>query len=129
MQEDGEEVASDLAENLFMQRLGQLTKLRRLGQVYDVVRYIFNDYPTGIDKDIMAWTLSSGLRHLADLANLEWLEFYGLDLPPGVGISELVFIKQHWPNLKGLSCYNIGAIEVQQWLASEWPELDVKLTE
>ncbi|KAF9348264.1 hypothetical protein BGX34_002588 [Mortierella sp. NVP85] len=120
-------VASNQVENIFMQRLGQLTKLRRLVRVYDAMGYIFSGYPTIVDKDIMAWTLSSGLRHLADLVNLEWLEFYDLDLPAGIGIPELVFIKQHWPSLKGLSCYNMNAIEVQEWLASEWPELEVKL--
>ncbi|KAK3821718.1 MAG: hypothetical protein J3Q66DRAFT_427338 [Benniella sp.] len=127
MQEDGE-VASDQVENIFMQRLGQLTKLRRLMQDYDTIRYLFNGYPTENDRNIMTWTLSSGLRHLVDLVNLEWFEFLDLSPPAGIGIPELVFIKQHWPSLKGLACYNIGTTEVKEWLASEWPELEVKLS-
>ncbi|KAK3821717.1 MAG: hypothetical protein J3Q66DRAFT_386493 [Benniella sp.] len=126
MKEDGEQVTSDQVENIFMQRLGQLTKLRRLMQDCDLMRYLCNS-PNDNDKNIMAWALSSGLRHLADLVNLEWLEFYDLDLPAGIGIPELVFIKQNWSSLKGLSCYNMDAVEIQEWLASEWPELEVKL--
>ncbi|KAK3821712.1 MAG: hypothetical protein J3Q66DRAFT_334071 [Benniella sp.] len=75
----------------------------------------------------MAWTLASGLTHLADLVNLERLEFLDVELPKGIGIPELVFIRQHWPSLRGLACYKMETVEVQEWLATEWPELEVKL--
>lgn len=75
----------------------------------------------------MAWTLTSGLTRLAGLVNLEWLEFLDVELPKGIGIPELVFFRKHWPNLKGLACYKIEAVEVQELLATEWPELEVKL--
>jgi len=116
----------DPVEDLFMQRLGQLTKLRRLVQSWDSLGHLFGDYPDYVKGETMAWALSSGLRHLAHLADLEWIEFLDLDLPAGIGIPELVFIKQHWLSLKGLSCNNMRAVEVQEWLATEWPELQVK---
>ncbi|KAF9360136.1 hypothetical protein BGX34_007928 [Mortierella sp. NVP85] len=120
-------VASDPVEGLFMQRVGRLTKLRRFVRSFDIMGYLFTDYTSDIGKDIMAWTLSSGLIHLADLVNLEWLEFLEGDLPKGIGIPELVFFKQRWTSLRGLACYNMDAVEVKEWLATEWPELQVVL--
>ncbi|KAF9346619.1 hypothetical protein BGX34_003767, partial [Mortierella sp. NVP85] len=101
----------DPVENLFMRRLGQLTKLRRLVQCWDSFGHVFGDYPDYVEEETMAWALSSGLRHLVNLTNLQWIEFLDLNLPAGIGIPELVFIKQHWPSLEGLSCYNMDAIE------------------
>jgi hypothetical protein len=125
-QEEEEKVAiTDQVENIFMERLGQLTKLRRLAQGYEVVRYFYTMETD--NENVMAWTLSSGLRHLTDLVNLRWLEFYDEDLPPSIGIPELMFIKRHWLNLQGLGCYKIDTAEVKEWLATEWPELEVKL--
>ncbi|KAK3807285.1 MAG: hypothetical protein J3Q66DRAFT_357149, partial [Benniella sp.] len=109
------------AESRFMQRLGQLTKLRRLVQGHDTMRYLF-DNDMGFNN--MAWTLSSGLTHLADLVNLQWLEFVDGDLPTGIGIPELLFMKQHWHSLQELACYNMDIIEVE-WLAAEWPQVKV----
>ncbi|KAK3821787.1 MAG: hypothetical protein J3Q66DRAFT_334306 [Benniella sp.] len=126
-EEDRKVIPTDQVENLFMQRVGQLTKLRRLVQSTDAMGYFFSDHPLDMEADAMTWTLSSGLGHLADLVNLEWLEFEDGDLPAGIGIPELLFIKQHWHGLQGLACYNIDAAEVQEWLAIEWPELEVKL--
>ncbi|KAK3821720.1 MAG: hypothetical protein J3Q66DRAFT_155612, partial [Benniella sp.] len=114
-------------EDLFMRRLGQLTKLRRLVQSWDSLGHLFGDYPDYTERETMAWALSSGLRHLVNLADLQWIEFSDLNLPAGIGIPELVFIKQHWPSLKGLSCYKLNAVEVHEWLATEWPELQVRL--
>ncbi|KAF9345482.1 hypothetical protein BGX34_004740 [Mortierella sp. NVP85] len=95
-EEDGKVATTDQVENLFMQRVGQLTKLRRLGQSTDLMEYLFSDYPLDMESDVMTWTLSSGLRHLANLVNLEWLEFLDGYLPIDFGIPELLFIKQHW---------------------------------
>ncbi|KAF9348263.1 hypothetical protein BGX34_002587 [Mortierella sp. NVP85] len=125
-EEDYEKVATtDQVESLFLERLGRLTKLRRLAQGYEVVRYFYTMETD--NENVMAWTLSSGLRHLTDLVNLRWLEFYDEDLPPSIGIPELMFIKRHWVNLQGLGCNKIDAAEVKEWLATEWPELEVKL--
>ncbi|KAK3821784.1 MAG: hypothetical protein J3Q66DRAFT_386522 [Benniella sp.] len=126
-EEDGKVILTDQVENLFMQRVGQLTKLRRLVQSTDAMGYFFSDHPLDMEEDAMTWTLSSGLGHLADLANLEWLEFEGGNLPAGIGIPELLFIKRHWRGLQGLASYNIADAEVQEWLATEWAELEVKL--
>ncbi|KAK3807302.1 MAG: hypothetical protein J3Q66DRAFT_357202 [Benniella sp.] len=115
-------VTLDQAESLFMQRLGQLTKLRRLVKGYDTMRYLFDN---DMDFDNMAWTLSSGLTHLADLVNLQWLEFVDENLPTGIGIPELLFMKQHWHSLQGLACYNMDTTEAEEWLAAEWPQLKV----
>ncbi|KAK3821714.1 MAG: hypothetical protein J3Q66DRAFT_155574 [Benniella sp.] len=120
-------VTSDLVESLFMQRVGRLTKLRRFMHRFDIMGRLFSDYTGDEGKDVMAWTLFSGLTHLADLVNLEWLEFLDGDLPEGISIPELVFFKQHWTSLRGLACYNMDAVEVKEWLATEWPELQVVL--
>jgi len=126
-EEDGKVAPTDQVEDLFMQRVGQLKKLRRFAKSTDTMGYFFSDYPLDMEADAMTWTLSSGLGHLADLVNLEWLEFLDGDLPAGIEIAELLFMKQHWHSLQGLACYNIDAAEVQEWLAIEWPELEVKL--
>jgi len=117
-------VTLDQVESLFMQRLGQLTKLRRLGQSYNIMGYFFDN---DMGSDNMTWTLSSGLTHLADLVNLQWLEFVDGNLPTGIGIPELLFMKHHWHSLQGLACYNMDITEVEEWLAAEWPQLKVKL--
>ncbi|KAK3821715.1 MAG: hypothetical protein J3Q66DRAFT_155591 [Benniella sp.] len=117
-------VTSDPAESLFMQQVGRLTKLRRLVQNSDIN---FSYYASVGSKDIMAWTLSSGLTHLADLENLEWFETLDAKIPKGIGILELSFIKQHWSSLRVLTCSIVDSVEVQEWLAIEWPGLKVKL--
>ncbi|KAF9360135.1 40S ribosomal protein S28 [Mortierella sp. NVP85] len=110
--EDGKVLTLDQAENLFMQRLGGLTKLRLLVRKDKSIRDIFGCNMQAIwDKDAMTWTLASGLTHLADLVNLERLEFLDVELPKGIGISELVFIRQHWPSLRGLACYKMETVE------------------
>ncbi|KAF9356311.1 hypothetical protein BGX34_009997 [Mortierella sp. NVP85] len=117
-------VTLDQVESLFMQRLGQLTKLRRLVQDYDSLGYLFDN---DMGSDTMAWTLSSGLTHLANLVNLQWLEFVDRNLPTGIGIPELLFMKQHWHSVQGLACYKLDVAEVEEWLAAEWPQLKVKM--
>ncbi|KAK3806653.1 MAG: hypothetical protein J3Q66DRAFT_445245 [Benniella sp.] len=108
-------------ENLFMQRLGQLTKLRKL------VRQKNRHPAVRRDKNVMAWSLSSGLKHLAGLSSLQTLEFADRHLPRGIGVAETVFIKQHWHCLQELTCKYIYDAAVRQWLATEWPELLVTL--
>ena len=120
-------VTSDQVEGLFMQQVGRLTKLRRLVHNFDIMGHLFGDYTGDEGKDVMAWTLFSGLIHLADLVNLKWFEFLDGNLPKSIGIPELLFIKQHWPSLRGLACYNMDSVEVQEWLTTEWPELKVEL--
>jgi len=100
-------------EDQFMQRLGRLTKLRRLVQRGDSLN----------DMDIMAWSLSSGLVHLEGLASLKTFMHANRGFPSGIGIPEMVFMKQHWHRLKELTCYKVGDLE--EWLATEWPELKV----
>jgi hypothetical protein len=112
---------SHRVENLFMQRLGQLTKLRKL------VRQKNRDPAVRRDKNVMTWSLSSGLKHLAGLSNLQTLEFADRHLPRGIGVAETVFIKQHWYSLQELTCKYIYDAAVRQWLATEWPELLVTL--
>ncbi|KAK3821719.1 MAG: hypothetical protein J3Q66DRAFT_334090 [Benniella sp.] len=127
-EDDDENVATtDQVENIFMERLGQLTKLRRLAQGFGVWRHFAYSSMRDMNKNVMAWTLSSGLRHLKDLVNLRWLEFFDENLPASIGIPELMFMKHRWHNLQGLACYRIDAIEIEEWLATEWPELEVKL--
>ncbi|KAF9348262.1 hypothetical protein BGX34_002586 [Mortierella sp. NVP85] len=124
-------VASDSVEGLFMQQVGRLTKLRRLAQSLDKTAHYYLDDIEGVEgvesKDIMKWTLSSGLTHLADLVNLEWLEFIGADLPKGIGPPEFLFIKRHWPNLRGFTCYSVDSVQAQVWLAIQWPESRVEM--
>jgi hypothetical protein len=64
--------------------------------------------------------------YMAGLANLQSLRFLDRDLPKGIGIPEMEFIKRHWHNLQELECFEIKDAEVQQWLQVEWPELKVK---
>ncbi|KAF9366365.1 hypothetical protein BGX34_003644 [Mortierella sp. NVP85] len=108
----------------FMQRLGQLTKLRSLAQ--DVNRRGFTHRDVKLELEIMTWSLSSGLMYMTGLVNLQSLRFLDRDLPKGVGIPEMEFIKRHWRNLQELECYEIKDAEVQHWLEVEWPELKVK---
>jgi hypothetical protein len=97
-----------------MQRLGQLTRLRRLVQKGGFQ-----------DQDPMAWSLSSGLDHLDGLANLRTLGFSDWSLPEGIGIPEAVFMKQHWHSLEELACYEMDDGDLKEWLATEWPELEL----
>jgi len=101
-------------EDRFMQRLGQLTRLRRLVQKGGFQ-----------DQDPMAWSLSSGLDHLDGLANLRTLGFSDWSLPEGIGIPEAVFMKQHWHSLEELACYEMDDGDLKEWLATEWPELEL----
>jgi hypothetical protein len=94
-----------------MHRLGKLTKLRKLVQQSDFLDQIMAG-ETGID--IMAWSLPSGLAHLAGLASLRSFKLLDRDVPKGVGIPEMVFMKQHWHNLKELTCYAITSDQVRK---------------
>ncbi|KAF9359414.1 hypothetical protein BGX34_008356 [Mortierella sp. NVP85] len=111
-------------EDQFMQRLGQLTKLRHLAQQHDFNGDVID---AGLNKNIMTWSLSSGLAHLSNLTNLRKLEFSNRHLPEGMGIPEMMFIKGHWHNLRELKCNYIPNARVRHWPAAEWPELIVTL--
>ncbi|KAK3806651.1 MAG: hypothetical protein J3Q66DRAFT_406789 [Benniella sp.] len=111
-------------EDQFMQRLGQLTKLRSLVQQSHYMDLIM---AAEIDMEIMSWSLNTGLAHLKGLTNLQTLKFVERDLPIGIGIPEMEFIKQHWHCLKELAYYEMDDSDLEEWLGSEWPELKVTL--
>ncbi|KAF9366367.1 hypothetical protein BGX34_003646 [Mortierella sp. NVP85] len=113
-------------EDQFMQRLGKLTKLRRLVQQ---VAFVDRSMTAEIDRETMTWSLSSGLAHLGSLANLKTFLFAHQDLPKGIGVPEMTFIKKHWHSLRRLVCNGINNSELEEWLAAEWPELKVTLLE
>jgi hypothetical protein len=110
-----------------MQRLGQLTKLRRLTQSYDALGQTF--HVAGINRDadteIMGWSLSTGLEHLDGLARLQTLRLLDRPLPKGIGIPEMIFIKRHWDSLQEIACQRIRDNDLKEWLANDWPELGV----
>ncbi|KAF9359417.1 hypothetical protein BGX34_008359 [Mortierella sp. NVP85] len=113
----------------FMQRLGQLTKLRRLTQRYDALGQTF--HVAGINRDadteIMGWSLSTGLEYLDGLARLQTLRLLNRPLPKGIGIPEMIFIKRHWDSLEEIACQRIRDNDLKEWLATDWPELKVTL--
>jgi len=111
-------------EEQFMRCLGQLTNLRcvlQRGRGRDVI----HDPVTGerMEKQIMEWSLASGLEHLHGLVHLQ--TFKVLDQGPRewIRVPEMMFIKQHWHSLKVMVCNDLGDIDVQKWLTAEWPEL------
>ncbi|KAK3806657.1 MAG: hypothetical protein J3Q66DRAFT_421343 [Benniella sp.] len=117
-----------LVEHLFMQRLGQLTNLHSVVQKNGQEQQSFYDpfTDTWMAMQTMGWSMASGLAHLAGLANLRTLGFCDRNLPKGIGIHELVFMKQHWHGLKELACLRIKS-DLVEWLATEWPELKVNM--
>ncbi|KAK3806650.1 MAG: hypothetical protein J3Q66DRAFT_358145 [Benniella sp.] len=115
---------SSQVEDQFMQRLGKLTKLRRLVQQ---VAFVDRSMTAEIDRGTMAWSLSSGLAQLRSLANLKTFMFAHQDLPKGIGVPEMTFIKKHWHGLRILACNEINNSDLEEWLATEWPELKVTL--
>jgi len=117
-----------LVEDMFMQRLGQLTNLHSVvqknGQEHQSFYDPFTD--TWMAMQTMGWSMASGLAHLAGLVNLRTLGFCDRNLPKGIGIHEAVFMKQHWHGLKELACLRIKS-DLVEWLATEWPELKVNV--
>ncbi|KAF9359423.1 hypothetical protein BGX34_008365 [Mortierella sp. NVP85] len=115
-------------EEQFLYRLGRLTHLRCFVQYeFDIpVRETIYDPVTEewTEERMMEWSLASGLAHLHGLVNLQTFEVVGEDLPKRIGIPEMVFIKQHWTSLKEMVCDDVGDEDVQEWLATEWPELE-----
>jgi hypothetical protein len=115
-------------EEQFMRRLGQLTNLRCVVQ-YEYGRDAVNHqlWREQLEKRIMEWSLASGLEHLHGLVNLR--TFKVLDQGPRkwIRVPEMIFIKQHWHSLKEMVCNDLDGVNVQEWLATEWPELKVSL--
>jgi len=76
-----------------------------------------------MDNEIMEWSLASGLVHLHGLVHLRKFQVCDHYSRKWIGIPEMMFIKQHWHSLKEMLCAGVGEIVVQEWLATEWPEL------
>ncbi|KAK3806658.1 MAG: hypothetical protein J3Q66DRAFT_406795 [Benniella sp.] len=102
-------------EDLFMRRLGQLTKLRFVHRQCDKR-----------SMNTMKWSLASGLNHLNGLANLQTLKYDEI-LPKGIGIHEMMFIKQHWHSLQEVVCHALNST-TEEWLVTNWPRLKVTMT-
>ncbi|KAK3806665.1 MAG: hypothetical protein J3Q66DRAFT_358187, partial [Benniella sp.] len=118
-------VDATVIEEQFMRRLGRLTNLRCVVQrdhggdmVFDPVMGVM------MGKRSMKWSLASGLEHLHGLGNLRTFTVLGQDRRKWIGVPEMMFIKQHWHNLKQMICTDVGDIDVQEWLTAEWPELE-----
>jgi len=111
-------------EQQFMRRLGRLTNLRCLVQRDRGGDSLF-DPVTGeqAEKWFMEWSLASGLEHLHGLVNLRTFHILDQDPRKSIGVPEMMFIKQHWHNLKEMVCNDVGETDVQEWLAAKWPEL------
>jgi hypothetical protein len=117
-------------EKLFMRRLGRLTNLRSIVQKRKPERQYFYDPVSRkwMEKRVMRWSLDSGLVHLQGLVNLQTFKVLDRGMPTGMGVPEMMFIKQHWRSLKELACSDVGGVDVQEWLANEWPELKVSMS-
>ncbi|KAK3806666.1 MAG: hypothetical protein J3Q66DRAFT_358189 [Benniella sp.] len=125
-----ESVDATSIEEGFMRRLGRLTNLRcvvQKGRGLDGI----HDPVTGEQRErgSMEWSLASGLEHLHGLVNLQ--TFKVLDRGPRkwIGVPEMIFIKQHWQSLKEMVCNDVGEIVVQEWLATERPELKATIVQ
>ncbi|KAK3806646.1 MAG: hypothetical protein J3Q66DRAFT_421325 [Benniella sp.] len=105
-------------EEQFMQRLGQLTKLRRLVQQDNVNPLL--------GAEIMEWSLSSGLTHLEGFANLKTFTHVNRGIPKGIGIPELMFMKQHWRGLKELECHKVDHSDLPELLPSDVRFIEVR---
>ncbi|KAK3806670.1 MAG: hypothetical protein J3Q66DRAFT_406808 [Benniella sp.] len=113
-------------EEQFMHRLGRLTNLRCLVQNISSGSVVYHQLKDeGMKQRTVEWSLASGLEHLHGLVHLETFKILDTYPRKRIGVSEMVFIKQHWQNLKEMICNDIGDIDVQEWLATEWPELKV----
>ena len=102
-----------------MRCLGRLTNLRCIVQrsrskdiTFDLVTRKWRDMGG------MEWSLASGLVHLHGFVNLRTFHILGY-LREWIGVPEMMFIKQHWHNLKEMECNDVGEI-VQKWMATEW---------
>ena len=111
-------------EEQFMRRLGRLTNLRHVEQnVYHGSAVSGHLQSERMEKRVMEWSLATGLEHLQGLVRLRRFTAFDQDPRKWIGVPEMIFIKQHWHSLKEMVCYDVGDIDVQKWLATEWPEL------
>ncbi|KAG0259849.1 hypothetical protein DFQ27_003838 [Actinomortierella ambigua] len=83
-----------IVEKIFMERLGQLRHLRVVN-IFGGVSALSNDGDVGE----LTWTLVYGLEHLAHLSRLQKIGISCTECTED-GISELEFMKAHWPRLK-----------------------------
>ncbi|KAG0260811.1 hypothetical protein DFQ27_003329 [Actinomortierella ambigua] len=105
-----------LAEELFMERLSALTRLRRL---------VLSNRPSinmGSEND-MSWRLMTGLSWLKGLRRLELLHLgHRRHLQ---GIAEYHWMRQHFVSLSKLVVSEVGNEQKRDWLRVHWPQLTV----
>ncbi|KAG0237601.1 hypothetical protein BGW42_000428 [Actinomortierella wolfii] len=105
------------AEQLFMQRLGDLIHLREL----DLGTEDCKDIPTK-DHTCLTWSLANGLDHLRGLSKLQWLvRGRGRFLQD---VKDLEWMKRHWPNLREMTCVPLDD-GTQQWFKEHMPSLKI----
>ncbi|KAG0252795.1 hypothetical protein DFQ27_007854 [Actinomortierella ambigua] len=97
------------AQDIFMERLGTLTRLRRL-VLSKTSAYI-------------SWRLDSGLSRLQNLDRLEVLHLGRQQYFQGV--DELQWMKRNFPRLLKLVVSKIEDDRMLEWLLVHWPELTV----
>ncbi|KAF9155503.1 hypothetical protein DFQ26_009715, partial [Actinomortierella ambigua] len=103
------------AECVFMERLGQLTRLRHL---------VLSGRPHGQrEVNDMSWRLPAGLDQLHGLKRIQVLEL-GYRLYDQ-GIAELEWMKANFTSLLKLVVYRIREEPIREWLRIHWPELKV----
>ncbi|KAK3806674.1 MAG: hypothetical protein J3Q66DRAFT_406813 [Benniella sp.] len=111
-------------EDQFMHRLGQLTNLRCLVQNISASPAVYDQLKDeGMKQQTVEWSLASGLEHLHGLVHIRTFKINDHYPRKWIGIPEMMFIKQHWQSLREMVCKDVGDMDVQEWLATEWPEM------
>ncbi|KAK3806669.1 MAG: hypothetical protein J3Q66DRAFT_445260 [Benniella sp.] len=117
-------------EEQFMHRLGRLTNLRCLVQNISAIPAVYDQFKDeGMKQRTVEWSLASGLEHLHGLVHLRTFKILDQDPREWIGVSEMMFIKQHWQSLREMVCKDVGDMDVQEWLATEWPELKATIAQ
>ncbi|KAF9164727.1 hypothetical protein DFQ26_001120 [Actinomortierella ambigua] len=104
------------AQDIFMERLGTLTRLRRL---------VLSGQSRVASKTAayISWRLDSGLSRLQNLDRLEVLHLGRQQYFQGV--DELQWMKRNFPRLLKLVVSKIEDDRMSEWLLVHWPELTV----